>query len=233
MAPVTRSSRNNAGLSTERIIVEALRIIDGQGLRRLTMRRLGDAMEVEAMAVYHHFPLGKEQLFEAIAEYVTDVHRARAETAEEALGEEEGDPQGDPDEGAEEEPDDRPWDERLRSWAHDYRAALLKHSGALPLLINRRPDTEAAVRSLELQYAAFSEAGLEGRDVVNAAAALESYVTGAVVHEVRAGGLESPHPTRLDGRFPTVTGLRHTELDHGQAFAEGLEKLLKALVPGG
>lgn len=233
MAPV---SRNNAGLSTDRIIVEALRIIDGQGLRRLTMRRLGDAMEVEAMAVYHHFPLGKEQLFEAIAEYVTDVHRARARTAEEAdaaLGEEDGAGQGGADTGAEDAADERPWDERLRSWAQDYRAALLKHSGALPLLINRRPDTEAAVRSLELQYAAFSEAGLEGRDVVNAAAALESYVTGAVVHEVRAGGLESPHPARLDGRFPTVTGLRHTALDHEQAFTEGLERLLKALVPGG
>lgn len=232
---MTRSSRNNAGLSTDRIIVEALRIIDGQGLRRLTMRRLGDAMEVEAMAVYHHFPLGKEQLFEAIAEYVTDVHRARAETVEEALGEEDGEGEGEggPEDDAEEAPDERPWDERLRSWAHDYRAALLKHSGALPLLINRRPDTEAAVRSLELQYAAFSEAGLEGQDIVNAAAALESYVTGAVVHEVRAGGLESPHPTRLDGRFPTVTGLRHTTLDHEQAFSEGLEKLLKALAPTG
>ena len=55
-------SRNNAGLTEDRIITEALRIIDGQGLRRLTMRRLGDALEVEAMAIYHHFPLGKEQL---------------------------------------------------------------------------------------------------------------------------------------------------------------------------
>ncbi|MDA2808466.1 TetR/AcrR family transcriptional regulator [Nocardiopsis suaedae] len=233
MAPV---SRNNAGLSTDRIIVEALRIIDGQGLRRLTMRRLGDAMEVEAMAVYHHFPLGKEQLFEAIAEYVTDVHRARAEAAEAEAEEEAASDAGqdgaEPD-GTEADPDGRPWDERLRSWAHDYRAALLKHSGALPLLINRRPDTEAAVRSLELQYAAFSEAGLEGRDVVNAAAALDSYVTGAVVHEVRAGGLESPRPVSLDGRFPTVTRLRETPLDHEQAFTEGLERLLKALVPGG
>ncbi|WP_017537268.1 TetR/AcrR family transcriptional regulator C-terminal domain-containing protein [Nocardiopsis halophila] len=221
MAPV---SRNNAGLSTDRIIVEALRIIDGQGLRRLTMRRLGDSMEVEAMAVYHHFPLGKEQLFEAIAEYITDVHRERAEAHTEESPED-GTAEGEADE---EEADERPWDERLRSWAYDYRAALLKHSGALPLLINRRPDTEAAVRSLELQYAAFTEAGLEGRDVVNAAAALESYVTGAVVHEVRAGGLESPHPARLDGRFPTVTALRETALDHEQAFAEGLERLLKA-----
>ena len=52
-------SRNNAGLSRERIVAEALRIIDGMGLRSLTMRRLGDALNVEAMAIYHHFPLGE------------------------------------------------------------------------------------------------------------------------------------------------------------------------------
>lgn len=38
-------------LSRERIIEAALHIADSQGLRRLTMRRLGDALEVEAMAI--------------------------------------------------------------------------------------------------------------------------------------------------------------------------------------
>ena len=64
-------SRNYAGLSRERIIVEALHIIAGRGLGGLSMRRLGDALDVEAMAIYHHFPRGKEQLFNAIAAYVT------------------------------------------------------------------------------------------------------------------------------------------------------------------
>lgn len=59
-------SRNYAGLSRERIIIEALHIIAGRGLGGLSMRRLGDALEVEAMAIYHHFPLGKEQLLSLI-----------------------------------------------------------------------------------------------------------------------------------------------------------------------
>jgi len=220
-------SRNNAGLSTDRIIIEALRIIDGQGLRRLTMRRLGDALEVEAMAVYHHFPLGKEQLFDAIAAYIIDLDRADPDG--EAAAEQDGE------DGAaeepEEEPVDLPWDERLRAWAHRYRAALLRHAGALQLLINRRPDTVPALRSTELLYAAFAEAGLDGGAVVSAAAAFESYVTGAVIREVRSRGLESPSPAALDGRFPTVTALRDVPVDHARQFDEGLEALLTALVP--
>ena len=61
-------------LSSERIIDAALHIADGQGLRRLTMRRLGDALQVEAMAIYHHLPRGKDALMDALAEHVTAVH---------------------------------------------------------------------------------------------------------------------------------------------------------------
>lgn len=85
-------SRNNAGLSRERIVAEALRIIDGMGLRSLTMRRLGDALNVEAMAIYHHFPLGKEQLYSAIVEYISDPARALASPAAETAPEDEATP---------------------------------------------------------------------------------------------------------------------------------------------
>ncbi|MBB4932062.1 AcrR family transcriptional regulator [Lipingzhangella halophila] len=224
-------SRNNAGLSAERIITEALRIIDGQGLRRLTMRRLGDTLQVEAMAIYHHFPLGKEQLFNAIVEYVTDVTR-NCESGD-APGED-GEPADDGPAEAEEEAepaaDDRPWDERLRTWAHDYRAALLRHAGALTLLINRRPESAAAMRALESHYAAFAEAGLRGPAIVDAAAALDSYVTGAVIHQVRSEGLGSPDPAAIDGRFPTVALLaQEAAPDPERSFSAGLDALLAAL----
>ncbi|MFD0772716.1 TetR/AcrR family transcriptional regulator [Streptomonospora algeriensis] len=216
-------SRNNAGLSADRIITEALRIIDGQGLRRLTMRRLGDALQVEAMAIYHHFPLGKEQLFEAIVAHVSDVSGGSPGG--------DGEEAADADESAEESADERPWDERLRAWALDYRRALLSHAQALPLFIHRRPDTEAALRTRELHYAAFTEAGLSGADVVQAAAALDSYVTGAVIHEVRANGLPARDPAVIDGRFPHAAALTGVELDPERRFTDGLDALLGSLRP--
>ncbi|GLU45789.1 TetR/AcrR family transcriptional regulator C-terminal domain-containing protein [Nocardiopsis ansamitocini] len=210
-------SRNNAGLSAERIIIEALRIIDGMGLRNLTMRRLGDALEVEAMAIYHHFPLGKEELFGAIVEHISDPQRP-----------------AEPTDGFDDEDDEPPqephhWYDRLRDWAHAYRAALLRHSGALPLIIHRRPDTAVALHSAELHYAAFAEAGLTPAAVPAAAASLDAYVVGSVVHQVRDEGLASREPAVIDSRFPTVAALRSTDPDHDGAFDLGLTALLRGL----
>ncbi|MDE3725296.1 helix-turn-helix domain containing protein [Nocardiopsis sp. N85] len=174
-------SRNYAGLSRERIILEALHIIAGRGLGGLSMRRLGDALEVEAMAIYHHFPLGKEQLFNAIAAYVTspgstgDSPVEGVEDTEEEI----------PEETTEEETDTRPWDERLVSWADDYRARLLEYSGALSLLVHRAPATPADTAARALAHRAFTEAGVPTDDLDRATDALYSYCLGAVVHQVR------------------------------------------------
>lgn len=219
-------SRNNAGLSRERIITEALRIIDGMGLRSLTMRRLGDALDVEAMAIYHHFPLGKEQLFSAIVEYISDPARVLAPTTDPAEKTPVEEPKHEADPPI---PASQPWDQRLRDWACDYRAALLRHSGALPLMIHRRPDTLAALRATELHYAAFTEAGLPPEEVPGAAAALTSYVLGSVIHQVRSEGLPSSDPAVLDERFPTVLALQSIKVDHDRVFLAGLDALLAGL----
>lgn len=228
-------SRNNAGLNTEGIVIEALRIIDGQGLRRLTMRRLGDALGVEAMAIYHHFPLGKEQLFDAIVAHITDVTTPSPPSQSESCDDDKTD---EADSAAEqgEQADPRPWNQRLHDWAGAYRTALLTHAGALALLINRRPDTPAALRSLESHYAAFTEAGLPRAEVGAAAVALDSYVTGAVLHEVRAQSPPSPDGISnlaLDGRYPHLAGIIRdfpaNDSPEGH-FHTGLDALLAGLV---
>lgn len=230
-------SRNNAGLSTQRIVEEALRIIDGQGLRRLTMRRLGDALEVEAMAVYHHFPLGKEQLFDAVVEYVTDAAGPDPEVedahddwdtvtdkSDESAANDPNDPNDEAEVIAAQPP--CPWDERIARWAHNYRARLLRHSGALPLLINRRPDTPSALNTREDHLAAFHEAGLRGTAIADAAATLDSYVLGSAVSQVRA---ESPHgtadPTTLEVLYRRAGG----DTDFDSRFVAGLNALLWGL----
>ncbi|GAB3213108.1 TetR/AcrR family transcriptional regulator [Marinactinospora thermotolerans] len=217
-------SRNNAGLSAGRIITEALKIIDGRGLSGLTMRRLGDALQVEAMAIYHHFPLGKDQLYAAIVEHITDTTRPVDGDAPAAgAAEEEAAPR-------DEEPgDDRPWQERLRSWAEEYRARLLRHSGALPLIVHRKPDSASALRSLEAHYAAFEEAGLDRDAIARAAAALDAYVTGAVIHQVRAEGRPGPAPASLDARHPHLAELGDPAPDYDAWFLDGLEALLAGL----
>jgi AcrR family transcriptional regulator len=63
----TPSGRGNLG--RELIIAEAVRFIDQSGQDRLTMRRLGAELNVEAMALYRYVP-GREQLLDGVVEYV-------------------------------------------------------------------------------------------------------------------------------------------------------------------
>lgn len=195
-------SRNYAGLSRERIIVEALHIIAGRGLGGLSMRRLGDALDVEAMAIYHHFPRGKEQLFNAIAAYVTTARVVSG------LTEGQGPPDTEEEAGSEEAPaevaedEGRPWDERLTTWAEAYRARLLTYSGALSLLMHRAPHTLGEEDTRALLHTAFTEAGLAEDDVPRAADALNGYCLGSVAHQVRHEGREeAPEEPEALARF--------------------------------
>jgi AcrR family transcriptional regulator len=56
-------------LSRERLLAAAMRVADTEGLKALTMRRLGAELGVEAMSLYHHLP-GKEALLDGLADAV-------------------------------------------------------------------------------------------------------------------------------------------------------------------
>src|SRR3712207_608352 len=61
-------------LSRERIVAAAIQLADEQGPAALTMRRLGQLLDVEAMSLYHHVN-GREDLLEAmVSEVVGGVH---------------------------------------------------------------------------------------------------------------------------------------------------------------
>lgn len=158
------NAQNRPPLSTERIIEAALQIVDGQGLGRLTMRRLGDALEVEAMAIYHHLPRGKEQLLDGL---VAHVAAAPADTtsADTALT-------------------DTAWRETLRAWARGYRGRLLAHAGVLPLVVTRR--NPAALTGTVVSLREVLRRGAVAEDAAAAAAhTLLGYVLGHAALEAR------------------------------------------------
>jgi AcrR family transcriptional regulator len=66
-------------LSRERILEAALDILDREGLEALSMRRLGDALGVEAMSLYNHVP-NKAALLDGIQERILGLVEASPET---------------------------------------------------------------------------------------------------------------------------------------------------------
>ncbi|MFG2001796.1 TetR/AcrR family transcriptional regulator [Spirillospora sp. NPDC048911] len=168
------NAQNRTPLSIERIIEAALQIVDGQGLGRLTMRRLGDALEVEAMAIYHHLPRGKEQLLDGLVAHVA-IAPARISGA-------------------------AGWREALRDWARDYRARLLDHAGVLPLLVTSRNPAALATTTASLQETLRLGRVPEAAAEV-AAHTLLGYVIGHTALEVRGTPAGSGETVDWEARF--------------------------------
>ncbi|MDF5757159.1 TetR family transcriptional regulator [Spongiactinospora sp. TRM90649] len=150
-------------LSRERIIDAALELADSQGLRRLTMRRLGDALQVEAMAIYHHVPGGKEALLDALAQHVTTVSVEAGDRAA--------------------------WQDIAAVWCRASRAALLAHPGVLALAMTKPPRGSAAAAIRE-QTEQLRDAGLG--EPGEAVRAMRAYVFGSVAVELQHTGWADP-----------------------------------------
>lgn len=161
-------------LTRERIIETALHLIDGQGLSRLTMRRLGDSLEVEAMAIYHHLPHGKEQLLEQLIAHVA------AHPVPPGAG------------GAR---------DQLRAWASGYRERLLDHVGVMPLIVTRRNPGALAATTQSVQDLLRAAGRTESEAAVGAHTLL-GYLLGTVALEARERAAETtPADLDQDARF--------------------------------
>src|SRR5918993_1436066 len=102
---------NRRLLGRDQILREAVRFIDAHGRDRLTMRRLGAELGVEAMALYRYIP-GREQLLDGVVETVMDeLYQLTMEL-------------------------DRPatWQEFLQQMAHGVRVIALEHPRIFPLV---------------------------------------------------------------------------------------------------
>src|SRR5918998_6001801 len=103
-------------LGRDQILREAVRLIDTEGRDRLTMRRLGSELGVEAMALYRYIP-GREQLLDGVVEYV--MNELYHETMTEDLP------------GS--------WQEYLQRMAHGVRSICVAHPRVFPLVATRPP----------------------------------------------------------------------------------------------
>ncbi len=140
-------------VTRDRVLAEALRLADAEGLERLTMRRLGQACGVEAMSLYHHVA-DKEAVLDGLTEAVL---------AEVEL----------PLPGA------APWDETVCAGARALRDAYLQHPGALSALAVRPAFRHAHGRRLiEWMLTVLRDAGFTALDAMYGSRTIGMFVTG-------------------------------------------------------
>jgi AcrR family transcriptional regulator len=195
--PSAAAGRNNGQLTRSMILRTALEIVDRDGMDRLSMRRLSEALGRDPAMLYRHVP-NKAAVLDGVAEIV--LAQLAVNTA-------------DPD-----------WVGQLRTVARDFRQLALAHPNVVPLLVTRPLATPLGqrppgmLRHLEDVLALLTGAGFTVDDALHAYRVLFGFLYGHILNELQEV-IERPEETdhvlrlglhRRDHRIPPTacTGTR-------------------------
>jgi AcrR family transcriptional regulator len=137
-------------LSRERVLHAAIELADADGIASLTMRRLGQALGVEAMSLYNHVA-NKDDILNGIVEIVM---------GEIAL------------------PAGEDWKAALRASALSAHEALWRHPWACSLMMSPANSSPARLRWMDAVLGCLREAGFSAALTHHAYHALDSHITG-------------------------------------------------------
>jgi TetR/AcrR family tetracycline transcriptional repressor len=203
-------------VNRERVVGEALKLLDEVGFDGLTMRRLADALGLQAASLYNHVR-DKDELLTLIADEICKEI-----------------PELDP---------RKPWRRQLEWAARECRRVLLGHRDAARVLAATLPIGPNRLRTIEQVLEIFCAAGFSGRDATNAAFVFNTYVVGFILGETQAlpGGGPPPQELLEQGkrafkalpkdRYPRLVALADYLFESSQdrRFEFGLHALLDGL----
>ena len=215
---------NNRGTITrQKVILAAVQVIDTEGLRQFTLRRVAEVFGVETMALYHYIS-SREALLDAVVEHVIDELY------------------GDPDVHLH----TNSWPDYLVRLAHGVRRIALNHPLLFPLIATRPPAAPwvkpplRSLRWMESFLHTLRDCGFDPAASVTAYRAFSSFLLGHLLLEVSTQGAEtSPieqdppgqaDPADLRG-YPVLLSLEKelTEDHSAEEFEIALEMLLDRL----
>jgi AcrR family transcriptional regulator len=193
-------------LTRDRIIAGALTLIEREGLDAFSTRKLGAALGVEAMALYHHFP-SKEELLDALAEHLLTLVDLPPETLS--------------------------WRGWLKQVARNYRRMALKHPNTFPILVTRRYRAHGSFAFFEANLRVLTAAGFSIREALRLTRTIGSFVNGVLLPEI-AGRKSAGSGDRMARTLPpglplikqAASYLNSTAMDG--TFEYGLELIVTA-----
>jgi AcrR family transcriptional regulator len=197
-------------LTKEKIVEKALEILDAEGVEGISMRRLGDALGVEAMALYHHFPNKDAILDGVLARIVAETGPAMAVA---------------------DAPSD--WKAVMLSGPASAGRALEAHPKAGWLFLGRQYSTAPSLQMLEAPLAILESAGFHGQELVDAAHAIFALTAGwYILGSGEGGSWGGPTEEAIAAAgdaAPRATSLAPELRDWSQGMLESLAALLDGL----
>lgn len=219
MASIKDDLAPKVRLDRGKVLAAALALIDSEGLEALTMRRLGQVLGRDPMALYR-YAANRAELLDGVTEVVLD--RLDIDSA---------DPQ---------------WQEQLRSVAHSLRNLALAHPNTVTLLVSRPLSVPlglrplGTIRPLEKILDLLITAGFEPASALHMYRAYYGYLYGHILNELQEYVVdpeESEMVLRLGlhrlppKQFPRLRALASELADYDGAVEldEGLNILLSGL----
>jgi len=213
-----RRPTSDAGLSKQRVVVEAIRLADREGVDGLSMRRLADVLGAGAMSLYHYVK-SKDELLDAMIDVVFEEIEP---------------PTGDGD-----------WQSAMRREGESTRQVLARHPWAISHMESRTSPGPANLRHREAVTACLRKAGFSVVMATHANWMLNSYVYG---YALQAASLPFDTAAELadmvddvylpqipSDEFPylneSAAALFAAGYDPTEEFAFGLDLVLAALEP--
>jgi AcrR family transcriptional regulator len=203
-------------LNRDRVLQAALVLADSNGIESLSMRKLGEAVGVEAMSLYNHVP-SKADLLDGLIDLVFSEIEL---------------PSGAGD-----------WRTAMRQRAIAIRAALSRHRWAIGLMESRTSPGPATLRHHDAVLGCFRSAGFPIALAAHAYAVLDSYIYGFALQEASlpfdtgqqtsdlAQAILAPFPA---DQYPhlaefTFKHVLQPGYDYGSEYEFGLDLILDGL----
>jgi AcrR family transcriptional regulator len=212
----TKRAIRREPLTRERVLQAAIKLADQGGIESLSMRKLGQELGVEAMALYYHFA-NKDKVLDGIVDIVFSEIDL-------------------PDSGGD-------WKTAMRQRAISLRDALARHRWAIGMMESRANPGPASLRHHDAMIGSLRAGGFDMAMAAHGYALLDSYIYGFALTKMNlpfdatdevaemAQGMLEPFP--LD-EYPNLVAFitEHAMkpgYDFGDEFEYGLDVTLDGL----
>jgi AcrR family transcriptional regulator len=216
MGTAEHAAAHRAPLSRDRVLRAAVALADTAGISSLSMRKLGEALGVEAMSLYNHVA-SKGDLLDGMIDIVfSEIDLPSA---------------------------DGDWRTAMRRRAISARQVLHRHRWAIGLMESRTSPGPATLRHHDAVLGCLRRAGFPVALTAHAYSLLDSYIYGFALQEASLPFGTGEEAARVaeeisgqfaSGQYPYLTEMAMEHVvqpgyDYGHEFETGLDLILDAL----
>jgi AcrR family transcriptional regulator len=209
----TKRARRREPLTRERVLEAAVKLADQGGIESLSMRKLGQELGVEAMALYYHFA-SKDEVLDGSVDLVFSEIDLPASGAD--------------------------WKTAMRQRAISVRDVLSRHRWAIGLMESRANPGPANLRHHDAVIGSLRASGFDMEMAAHAYSLLDSYIYGFALtkmnlpfdtsQEIAAVAQSLLKPFPLD-EYPNLVQMITEHVmkpgyDYGDEFEYGLDVIL-------